>query len=150
MVKSAISEARARALYKYCGTYNLKPATNCSLPANWTLPASELPDWIKRKIKTQRALLDLCAQAAQRFNVLYIAYEDLLADAAGSMDTILNYIGFGPKQRRSYARSIRSLPVSIQKNTPDNLSSSFSPQDLDELKAAAQATYADMTLDMFD
>jgi hypothetical protein len=150
MVKSAISEARAKALYQYCGTFNLRPDTNCSLPANWTLPASELPNWIKRRIKTQQALLDLCAQAAQHFNVLYIAYEDLLADAAGSMDTILNYLGFGPEQRLSYALGIQSLPVAIQKNTPDNLSSTFSPQDLDELKAAAQALYANMTLDMFD
>ena len=143
-VKAALSHLRGLDLAKHCGTANIVQRHNCSLAAGW-VPS---PDAFKEALtlyhnETQR-LMNACSRAAESFNTMFVAYEDLLDGLPGIIGRILRFIDMPAADKRPFMAALQgnSLPIGLRKNTPDDLTELLPPDSLRELQAVAEQMYA--------
>ena len=150
-VKGTLSHLRALELTTRCGTPNVIQRVNCSLPANWVPSPDGFKELLVLRMAEAQQFIDLCQQAAESFHTLFVAYEDLLADRAGTIERILRFVGMPAANAEPFMAKLRSnsLPIGIEKNTPDDLAELLAPGSLRELRAAAEQVYASEAATLF-
>ena len=147
-VKATVSDERGRALFEHCRYYNLEGG--CALPSNWTIDSWRFEDTLRKRIWDQANFMGICAAAAREFPTLYLAYEDLLADPAGSVDALLRFAGLPEGERAGLVESVRNgSAAGLRKNTPDSLAAVLPPADIARLKEVAARVYAEIPESLF-
>ena len=151
LVKGTLSMLRADELSNRCGTANVIKRRNCSLPAGWVPAPSAFKRLLVSRMHEAQQFIDVCSHAAESFNTLFIAYEDLLDDLPGAMERILRFIDMPAADRAPFLAAIRNntLPIGLRKNTPDNLKELLPSDSLHDLQAAAEQVFASEVAGLF-
>lgn len=142
--KAALSQIRALQLVGACGIANVVRDINCSLPDPWYVSTNRFKEELAVRLNTSSEFMSLCYKASETFHTMFVAYEDLLADLAGTVHAVLQFTGLPAADREPFVAAIReeALPILTKKNTPDDLALLLTEDNLQGLRAAAAETYS--------